>query len=163
MPCILRGEGASFCSGLDLSDLEPWAPAALPASTMSSAASSAFRCRLSRLSTAQALTGGLVLALFCDLRIADNATLGMTPGPHRLICRPTDFPQTYRDGRARQRRRDSLSGRSRSIRARAREMGLVHKVVPDAKLAAAATAWADEDRRQRAALYARDEARRSLG
>jgi enoyl-CoA hydratase len=90
----------------------------------------------------EALTGGLVMALFCDLRIAAaGARLGMTPA--RIGYLPTywifrKFVETVGPANA----AEILYLADPVDTARAREMGLVHKVVPDAELGAAATAWA---------------------
>ncbi|MGH7880512.1 MAG: enoyl-CoA hydratase-related protein, partial [Candidatus Binataceae bacterium] len=90
----------------------------------------------------EALTGGLVLALFCDLRIAAaGARLGMTPA--RIGYLPTywifrKFVETVGPANA----AEILYLADPVDSARAREMGLIHKVVPDADLLGAATAWA---------------------
>jgi enoyl-CoA hydratase/carnithine racemase len=80
---VLRGEGSAFSSGVDLRELEQiessgarWGVTpqeafrrleALPVPTIAAVQGAT-------------LTGGLVLALLCDLRVAaENAGLGMTP------------------------------------------------------------------------------------
>lgn len=80
---VLRGEGSAFSSGVDLRELEQ-----VEASGVRPAVSiqDVFR-RLEALPIptiaavhGPTLTGGLVLALLCDLRVAaENAGLGMTP------------------------------------------------------------------------------------
>jgi len=83
-----------------------------------------------------------VLALFCDLRIAGaSARLGMTPA--RIGYLPTywifrKFVEIVGPANA----AEILYLADPVDTARAREMGLVHKVVPDAELDAAAIAWA---------------------
>src|SRR5271170_7213407 len=77
---ILRGEGRAFCSGLDLREIGNIGAAngVTPEKVFS---------RLQKLPIptiaavhGDVLTGGLVLALTCDLRIAaETARLGMTP------------------------------------------------------------------------------------
>ncbi len=140
---IIRGEGRGFCSGLDLRDIEQMGAGgltfekiirrlqALPVPTIAAV-------------HGEALTGGLVLALTCDLRIAaEGARLGMTPA--RIGYLPTywifrKFVETV--GPANTAEIMYLADPVDS--ARAREMGLVHKVVPDNNLGAAATAWAEK-------------------
>jgi enoyl-CoA hydratase/carnithine racemase len=138
---IIRGEGRGFCSGLDLRDIEQLGTGG-----------TTFDKVITRLGNlpipviaaihGEALTGGLVLALFCDLRIASaGARLGMTPA--RIGYLPTywifrKFVETVGPANA----AEILYLADPVDTARAREMGLVHKVVPDAELDAAAVAWA---------------------
>jgi len=140
---IIKGEGRGFCSGLDLRDLEQMGAGGLT-----------FEKIIRRLQTmpvptiaavhGEALTGGLVLALTCDLRIAaEGARLGMTPA--RIGYLPTywifrKFVETV--GPANTAEIMYLADPVDS--ARAREMGLVHKVVADSNLGAAASAWAEK-------------------
>jgi enoyl-CoA hydratase/carnithine racemase len=138
---ILRGEGRGFSSGLDLRDIEQMGTGGISFDKVIT--------RLQRLPVptiaavhGDALTGGLVLALTCDLRIAgQGARLGMTPA--RIGYLPTywifrKFVETV--GPANTAEIMYLADPVDS--ARAREMGLVHKVVPDEQLTAAANAWA---------------------
>jgi len=140
---IIRGEGRAFCSGLDLRDIEQMGAGGIT-----------FEKVIRRLQTlpvptiaavhGDALTGGLVLALTCDLRIAaESARLGMTPA--RIGYLPTywifrKFVETV--GPANTAEIMYLADPVDS--ARAREMGLVHKVVADNNLSAAATLWAEK-------------------
>ncbi len=138
---IIRGEGRDFCSGLDLRDLEQTGPGGLPFDKIIQRLGS---CPVPTIAAihGQALTGGLVMSLFCDLRIAaSSARLGMTPA--RIGYLPTywifrKFIETIGPANA----AEILYLADPVDTARAREMGLVHKVVPDADLGAAATAWA---------------------
>jgi enoyl-CoA hydratase/carnithine racemase len=138
---IIRGEGRGFCSGLDLRDIDGLVTGGMTFDKVIN--------RLGQLSVptiaavhGEALTGGLVLALFCDLRIAGaGARLGMTPA--RIGYLPTywifrKFVETVGPANA----AEILYLADPVDTTRAREMGLVHKVVPDAELGAAATAWA---------------------
>ena len=138
---ILRGEGRGFCSGLDLRDIEQMGSGGITFDKIIT--------RLQKLPIptiaavhGEALTGGLVLALTCDLRIAGaGARLGMTPA--RIGYLPTywifrKFVETV--GPAATAEIMYLADPVDS--ARAREMGLVHKVVPDDTLAITAAAWA---------------------
>jgi enoyl-CoA hydratase/carnithine racemase len=140
---IIRGEGRGFCSGLDLRDLEQPGAGGIP-----------FDKVIARLGACpvptivaihgEALTGGLVMALFCDLRIAaQGARLGMTPA--RIGYVPTywifrKFVETVGPANA----AEILYLADPVDTARAREMGLVHKVVPDAGLDPSAIAWAEK-------------------
>src|SRR5438552_12541440 len=76
---IIRGEGRGFCSGLDLRDLEQSGAGGIPFDKIINRLGS---CPVPTIAAihGEALTGGLVMALFCDLRIAGTgARLGMTP------------------------------------------------------------------------------------
>jgi enoyl-CoA hydratase/carnithine racemase len=138
---IIRGEGRGFCSGLDLRDLEQSGPGGIPFDKVVN------RLGLLPVPTiaaihGEALTGGLVLALFCDLRIAaSSARMGMTPA--RIGYLPTywifrKFIETVGPANA----AEILYLADPVDSARAREMGLVHRVVPDADLGSAAVEWA---------------------
>lgn len=141
---VLRGEGRAFCSGIDLREIGQIVGG-------SGVTPEHVFTRLQRLPVptiaavqGDTLTGGLVLALTCDLRIAaQGARLGMTPA--RIGYLPT-FPIFRRFvetvGPANTAEIMYLADPLDS--ARAREIGLVHKVVPDDQLAAAAGAWADK-------------------
>jgi enoyl-CoA hydratase/carnithine racemase len=138
---VIRGEGRGFCSGLDLRDIEQMGAGGLTFEKVIT--------RLQKLPVptiaavhGDALTGGLVLALTCDLRIAaEGARLGMTPA--RIGYLPTywifrKFVETV--GQANTAEIMYLADPVDADRAR--EMGLVHKVVPDDSLSAAAAKWA---------------------
>jgi enoyl-CoA hydratase/carnithine racemase len=138
---VIRGEGRSFCSGLDLRDIEQMGAGGLTFEKVVA--------RLQKLPVptiaavhGDALTGGLVLALSCDLRIAaEGARLGMTPA--RIGYLPTywifrKFVETVGPANTAE-----IMYLAEPVDAeRAREMGLVHKVVSDESLAAAASKWA---------------------
>jgi enoyl-CoA hydratase/carnithine racemase len=138
---VIRGEGRGFCSGLDLRDIEQMGAGPLTFEKIIG--------RLQKLPVptiaavhGEALTGGLVLALTCDLRIAsDGARLGMTPA--RIGYLPTywifrKFVETVGSANT----AEIMYLADPVDAGRAREMGLVHKVVPDDSLAAAAAKWA---------------------
>jgi enoyl-CoA hydratase/carnithine racemase len=140
---IIKGEGRGFCSGLDLRDIEQMGTTGITFEKITR--------RIQTLSVptiaavhGDALTGGLVLALSCDLRIAgEGARLGMTPA--RIGYLPTywifrKFVETV--GPANTAEIMYLAEPVNS--ARAREMGLVHRVVADSELGAAAGAWAEK-------------------
>ena len=146
---IVKGEGRGFCSGLDLRDVERAGGAGVGGGP--AFAPDKILHRLQTLPVpviaaihGDALTAGLVIALLCDLRIAgQGAKLGMTPA--RIGYLPT-----Y----AVFRRFAEIAGAANTAEimylaepvdaARAREMGLVHKVVPDDQLDQAATQWAEK-------------------
>ena len=138
---VIRGEGRGFCSGLDLRDIEQMGTGGLTFEKVIS--------RLQKLPVptiaavhGDALTGGLVLALTCDLRIAsEGARLGMTPA--RIGYLPTywifrKFVETVGPANT----AEIMYLADAVDASRAREMGLVHRVVPDDSLATAAAKWA---------------------
>ncbi len=146
---IIRGEGRGFCSGLDLRDVERAGGAGI-----GGGAAFAPDKILGRLQTlpvpviaaihGDALTAGLVIPLLCDLRIAaQSARMGMTPARIGYLPTYSVF-----------RRFTEMIGAANTAEimylaepvnaARAREMGLVHKVVPDDQLQSAATQWAEK-------------------
>jgi enoyl-CoA hydratase/carnithine racemase len=139
---ILRGEGRAFCSGIDLREIGQIGAAGAPAPEK-------IFTRLQKLPIptiaavqGDTLTGGLVLALTCDLRIAaQGARLGMTPA--RIGYLPT-FPifRRFIEAVGPANTAEIMYLADPLDAARAREIGLVHKVVPDDQLAAAADAWA---------------------
>jgi enoyl-CoA hydratase/carnithine racemase len=144
---IFRGEGRGFSSGLDLRDVERAGAGAVdrPGFTPDRI--------LHRIQTlpvpaiaavhGDTLTAGLVISLLCDLRVAaQSAKLGMTPARIGYLPNYAIF-----------RRFTEMIGAANTAEimylaepvdaARALEMGLVHKVVPDDQLEAAAAAWAE--------------------
>jgi enoyl-CoA hydratase/carnithine racemase len=142
---IIKGEGRGFCSGLDLRDVERaggGGPAFAPDKILHRVQSLAVPVIAAV--HGDVLTAGLVITLLCDLRIAaQSARLGMTPA--RIGYLPT-----Y----AVFRRFAEIVGPANTAEimylaepvdaSRAHEMGLVHKVVPDAELDSAAAAWAEK-------------------
>jgi len=143
---VLRGEGSAFSSGVDLRELEQVESSG---GRWSVAPQDAFR-RLEALPIptvaavqGATLTGGLVLALLCDLRVAaENAGLGMTPA---RIGRVPDY-FVFRKFMA-------LVGPPHTAEImytaaplgakRAYEIGLVDRVVVDERLASEANAMAE--------------------
>ncbi|MGH7935315.1 MAG: enoyl-CoA hydratase/isomerase family protein [Candidatus Binataceae bacterium] len=138
---VLRGEGRGFCSGLDLRDIEQIGTGGVTPEKI-------FR-RLEKLPVptiaaihGDALTGGLVLALVCDLRIASaSAKLGMTPA--RIGYLPTyNIFRTFCEIAGPANTAEIMYLAEPVDSARGREMGLVQKIVPDANLIDAADQWA---------------------
>src|SRR5260370_15922634 len=79
---LLRGEGSSFCAGIDLKEVDEAESGHNPTS-LESVFGRLERFPLPTIAAVQgaALPGGLELALQCELRIAsDNGRLGMAPG-----------------------------------------------------------------------------------
>jgi enoyl-CoA hydratase len=138
---VIRGEGRGFCSGLDLRDIEQMGTGGLTFEKVIA--------RLQKLPVptiaavhGDALTGGLVLALTCDLRIAsEGARLGMTPA--RIGYLPTYWIfRKFVESVGPANTAEIMYLADPVDAARAREMGLVHKVVPDDSLLSAANKWA---------------------
>jgi len=140
---IIRGEGRGFCSGLDLRDIEQMGTGGI---TFEKVIRRIEKLPVPTIAAihGDALTGGLVLALTCDLRVAgQEARLGMTPA--RIGYLPTywifrRFAETV--GPASTAEIMYLADPVDS--ARAREMGLVNKVVPDNQLCDFARQWAEK-------------------
>ncbi|MGH7813485.1 MAG: enoyl-CoA hydratase/isomerase family protein [Candidatus Binataceae bacterium] len=142
---VIRGEGAGFCSGIDLAELHETEGGHNPNSI-----ESVFG-RLERFPVptiaaihGAALAGGLELALHCDLRIAaDNAKLGMTVARVGLIV-PYDFIRKLIEICGAANTAMILYTAEMFDANRGRDLGLVHEVVPAAKLSEAATALAEK-------------------
>ena len=139
---ILRGEGRAFCSGIDLREIGQIVGGS--GVTPEQVFSRIQKLPIPTIAAVQGdtLTGGLVLALTCDLRIAaQGARLGMTPA--RIGYLPT-FPifRRFIETVGPANTAEIMYLADPLDAARSREIGLVHKVVPDDQLAAAADAWA---------------------
>jgi enoyl-CoA hydratase/carnithine racemase len=141
---LIRGEGSSFCAGIDLKEVDEAAGGHNP-TTLESVFGRLERFPVPTIAVVQgaALAGGLELALHCDLRIAgEGARLGMTLGRVGLMV-PYDFTRKLIEvcGSANTAwilyTADIVDG-SRGL-----QMGVVHEIVEDAKLDAAAAALAE--------------------
>lgn len=145
---VLYGEGGSFCAGADLKALGTAAGNAVLAVDDGAGPMGPTRMRLSKPVVAAisgyAVAGGLELALWCDLRVADeDATLG-------VLCRRWGVPLI--DGGTV--RLPRLIGESRAMdmiltgrgvdAAEALSFGLVNRVVPAGTARAAAERLAHE-------------------
>ena len=107
------------------------------------------------------LGGGLELAITCDLRIcAAGAKLGMPPAKLGLIYGHTGLRQFLDTIGLARTKELFLTGRNYEA-ARAERIGLVNEVVGDDRLEPESVELAADDRRQRAALDARQQAARS--
>ncbi len=145
---VLRGEGRAFSSGIDLREIDQVeaSGAAAPAVTAHHIFARLENLPIPTIAAVQGatLTGGLVLALLCDLRLAaEGAALGMTPA---RIGRVPDY-FVFRKFMA-------LVGPAHTAEImytaepvgarRALEMGLVDRVVSDERLAVEADALAEK-------------------
>jgi enoyl-CoA hydratase/carnithine racemase len=140
---VIRGEGRGFCSGLDLRDIEQMGAGGISFAKVIQ--------RLTRLPIpsiaaihGDALTGGLVLALNCDLRIAaQGARLGMTPA--RIGYLPTfDIFRRFVEIVGPANTAEIMYLADPLEASRAKEIGLVNRVVPDDSLDKAAAEWASK-------------------
>jgi enoyl-CoA hydratase/carnithine racemase len=142
---IIRGEGSSFCSGLDLAEADRLEGERGPVNI-----EHVFH-RLAHIPVptiaaiqGAALAGGCELALHCDLRIAaEDLRMGMTVARVGLLV-PYDFIRKLIEiiGAA---NTAQILYTAEPVRAeRAFQMGMVHEVVPNAKLDATANSWAEQ-------------------
>jgi enoyl-CoA hydratase/carnithine racemase len=142
---LLRGEGASFCAGIDLREVDEAAGGHNPTSL------EYVFGRLERFPVptiaavhGAALAGGLELALHCDLRVASaNAKLGMTLGRVGLMV-PYDFTRKLIEICGSANTAWILYTAELIDAERGRHMAMVHEVVADAKLAEVTTALAEK-------------------
>jgi len=142
---LLRGNGSSFCSGIDLKELHATAEAHNP-----TALERAFE-RLERFPVptvaaiqGAALAGGLELAAHCDIRIAsENAKLGMPVARLGLIP-PYDFTRKLIETCGAANTAYVLYTAGLIDARRSLEMGLVHEVVADGNLQEAAIATVEK-------------------
>ncbi len=141
---LIRGEGSSFCAGIDLKEVDEASGGHNP-TTLESVFGRLERFPVPTIAAVQgaALAGGLELALHCDLRIAgEGARLGMTLGRVGLMV-PYDFTRKLIEvcGSANTAwilyTADIVDGR------RGLAMNMVHEIVEDAKVDAAAAALAE--------------------
>lgn len=143
---VVRGAGKSFCAGLDLAEAERLeGPGPAPVSLIQ-----IFK-RLENLPTptiaavnGAALAGGCELALHCDMRIAgEDLRMGMTVArvgllaPYELIRKLVEILGSANTAQI-------LYTAEPVDAQRAFHMGMVHEVVPNAKLDETALAWADK-------------------
>jgi len=141
---LLRGEGASFCAGIDLKEVAEASGSHNPTS-LETVFGRLERFPVPTIAAIQgaALAGGLELALHCDLRIAsENAKLGMTLGRVGLMV-PYDFTRKLIEVCGSANTAWILYTADLLDAERSRHMNIVHEVVADAKLGEAATALAE--------------------
>jgi enoyl-CoA hydratase/carnithine racemase len=141
---IIRGAGGSFCSGLDLAEADRLEGGHSPVSI-----ERVFH-RLENIPVptlaavhGAALAGGCELALHCDLRIAaDDARIGMTVARVGLLV-PYDFIRKLVEVIGSANTAQILYTAEPVNAERAFHMGMVHEVVPAAKLDETTIAWAE--------------------
>lgn len=142
---IVRGAGASFCSGLDLAEADRLEGGHSPVSI-----ERVFH-RLENIPVptiaavhGSALAGGCELALHCDLRIAaEDARIGMTVARVGLLV-PYDFIRKLIEVIGSANTAQILYTAEPVNAERALHMGMVHEVVPAGKLDESAVAWAEK-------------------
>ncbi|MBF6559902.1 MAG: enoyl-CoA hydratase/isomerase family protein [Candidatus Binataceae bacterium] len=142
---ILRGNGRAFCSGIDLAEAERLEGGHNPVSL-----ERIFK-RLEHLPVpviaamqGAALAGGCELGLHCDLRVAaDDLRMGMTVARVGLIV-PYNFIRKLIEIIGTANTAQIIFTAEPVDAARAIQMGMVHEVVPAAKLDEAAVAWAEK-------------------
>ncbi len=142
---LLRGEGGSFCAGIDLKEVDEAVGGHNPTS-LEYVFSRLERFPVPTIAAIQgaALAGGLELALHCDLRIAShNAKLGMTLGRVGLMV-PYDFTRKLIEICGSANTAWILYTAELIDAERGRHMAMVHEVVPDAKLGEVTTALAEK-------------------
>jgi enoyl-CoA hydratase len=142
---LLRGEGASFCAGVDLKEVDEQGGGHNPTS-LEFVFGRLERFPVPTIAAIQgaALAGGLELALHCDLRIAsDNARLGMTLGRVGLMV-PYDFTRKLIEACGSANTAWILYTADLLDAQQGKHMNLVHDVVADAKLGEATTALAEK-------------------
>ncbi len=136
---VVRGAGPAFCAGMDLKEMEARGGAADPEADVVEVLQRVERSKLPTIAVVHgdAIAGGCELALHCDLRVmADGARIGMPLARIGLIL-PFKLGQKLVEiiGPAHTRHL-MFTGRPIDAR-RAREIGMVHQVVPAAEIEAA--------------------------
>jgi enoyl-CoA hydratase/carnithine racemase len=145
---IVTGAGKAFCAGLDLKEMglarRPDGSVEYP--DIEDALHELEACPIPTVAmmNGDAIAGGLELALHCDLRVAAaNARMGMPLARIGLVV-PYPLTQKLLDTVGTPTTRELLFTGALVSGERAREIGLVNRVVPDDQLAAATRALADE-------------------
>jgi enoyl-CoA hydratase/carnithine racemase len=142
---IIRGNGGSFCSGLDLAEAEKLEGGHSPVGI-----ERVFR-KLENVSVptiaamqGSALAGGCELGLHCDLRIgAEDLRMGMTVARVGLLV-PYDFIRKLIEVIGAANTAQIIYTAEPVDAKRALAMGMVHEIVPNAKLEEAAVALAQK-------------------
>jgi len=143
---VLRGEGQAFSSGIDLREIDQVEAAGTRQVTAHRIFTRLESLPVPTIAAVQGatLTGGLVLALLCDLRIAaENAGLGMTPA--RIGRVPDYFVFRKFIALVGPAQTAEIMYTAQPIGARrAYEIGLVDRVVHDERLVAEANGLAEQ-------------------
>ncbi|HEY6418223.1 MAG TPA: enoyl-CoA hydratase/isomerase family protein [Candidatus Binataceae bacterium] len=143
---VLRGEGASFCAGIDLKEVDESGAGGHNPTSLEFVFGRLEKFPVPTIAAIHgaALAGGLELALHCDLRIAgEGARLGMTLGRVGLMV-PYDFTRKLIEVCGSANTAWILYTADLIDARRSREMNMVHEVVADAKLDESATALAEK-------------------
>jgi enoyl-CoA hydratase/carnithine racemase len=145
---IVAGAGKAFCAGLDLKEmgLARRADGSVEYPEIEGALHELERCPVPTIAMMQgdAIAGGLELALHCDLRVAGSgARMGMPLARIGLVV-PFALTQKLLDTVGTVRTKEMLFTGALLDAESARAAGLVTRVVPDAELAAATKALADD-------------------
>jgi enoyl-CoA hydratase/carnithine racemase len=142
---IIRGAGSSFCSGLDLAEADRLEGGHSPVN-IERVFHRLAHIPVPTIAAVQgaALAGGCELALHCDLRIAaDDLRMGMTVARVGLLV-PYDFIRKLVEIIGAANTAQILYTAEPVNAERAFQMGMVHQVVPNARLDAAANSWAEQ-------------------
>lgn len=142
---ILRGEGRSFCSGIDLAEADRLEGGHNPMS-LERVFSHLENLPVPTIAAinGSALAGGCELALHCDLRVAgDDARIGMTVARVGLLV-PYDFIRKLIEVIGSANTAQILYTGEPVDAQRSLAMGMVHEVVPAARLDEAAIGWAEK-------------------
>lgn len=142
---VIRGEGRSFCAGIDLQEVSEVEGGHNP-TTLESVFGRLEKLAIPTIAAIQgaAIAGGLELALHCDIRIAsEDAKLGMTLGRVGLMV-PYDFTRKLVEICGAANTALILYTADLFDAGRGREMGLIHEVVPAGKHDEAAIATAEK-------------------
>jgi enoyl-CoA hydratase/carnithine racemase len=142
---IVRGAGGSFCSGLDLAEADRLEGGHSPVNI-----ERVFH-RLAHIPVptiaamqGAALAGGCELGLHCDMRVAaEDLRMGMTVARVGLVV-PYDFIRKLIEVIGAANTAQILYTAEPVSAERAFHMGMVHEVVPNAKLDESAIAWAEK-------------------
>jgi len=145
---ILAGAGKAFCSGLDLKEmgLTRATDGSVEYPDIEDALHELELCPIPTIAMIQgdAIAGGLELALHCDLRLAaTGARMGMPLARIGLVV-PYPLTQKLLDTVGTATTKELLFTGTLLDAERARAIGLVNRVVPDAELATATRALAAE-------------------
>ena len=141
---IVRGAGGSFCSGLDLAEADRLEGGHSPVN-IERVFHRIAHIPVPTIAAMQgaALAGGCELGLHCDLRVAaEDLRMGMTVARVGLVV-PYDFIRKLVEIIGAANTAQILYTAEPVNAERALRMGMVHEIVPNAKLDEAAIGWAE--------------------
>jgi enoyl-CoA hydratase/carnithine racemase len=142
---IVRGAGGSFCSGLDLAEADRLEGGHSPVN-IERVFHRFAHIPVPTIAAMQgaALAGGCELGLHCDMRVAaEDLRMGMTVARVGLVV-PYDFIRKLIEVIGAANTAQILYTAEPVNAERALHMGMVHEVVPNAKLDETAIAWAEK-------------------